>query len=916
MGRHRISIFGLVSLAAASLVGVVSSTIAWFRDTVELAPDVVTGAVQGAYYAGGDGSSGNPFQIHDPIHLYNLAWLQYFGTYNKFTSNTLTSQTYFVVTADLDMTGWTLPPIGTEDCPFLGKFDGGGHTITGLTSTNEFDIGSGIKTPQKFTGFGVTYHQPQIVGFFGVVGKLPGETYTYTSANNQMINYTLNGTKVESRTSQTLIGIAAGYVNATMNGVKVTGAATIDVNGASASTAVDAANITENLSDYGLVGYTANTGGSSTYQQKLSAYYNSTDSTGGGSGQQDEWGGSFNSRDYTTWIYSVNHSATSETTNTVSGQGGYVVKKTASDILDPANNQIVYRLRDGSYLPLKFTDDQKTRAALSNTGYLVGSNIGTGPNASPKISSYAIRNIVNSIYDTKYYNNMSKVYDNKDGTVPAISYTDSNLEILTYSNTKINNKNWVRIKDTHNSSHNSVNPGLSGYTKSDSTTPEALGFEKYTASRDALQSILSGNSFVHGIHFDNNAVSSSNVLNIPENTARIGGSNIATQYPVPKGSINFKLKQTGFINFFAATYNSSNIALNFFSLNHVVRNASNGITSIKPITQIYLNSSWNSALPSNSSTNPKFRYKYSDNSYSSGTTGALQFDVSAALGGNSPVNNAMYYFEVPVNDGEYAMGVSGSTQGAYMIYLDIGANGDKVATDTVTAYSITTIRNSNLYPAGVDFAPVTVAGDGGESVGMSIAASKKGVLTLTVTTSPANIAVTDASSIAEYAFQGTKYSATSPPSGYFSMSGNLPTPMVVHPAGGERVLTISLTTVSEDEYDIRITDQLDAEGDVDSSTYELDSGSGYATSNAADIEDLSEEIVIDDLRALEIAATLTRASGKGEFVTTYDTENCTADTIDVDITLNGTVISVAVTAGYTFKIGGTAYANSSTYPTS
>ena len=64
------------------------------------------------------------------------------------------------------------------------------------------------------------------------------------------------------------------------------------------------------------------------------------------------------------------------------------------------------------------------------------------------------------------------------------------------------------------------------------------------------------------------------------------------------------------------------------------------------------------------------------------------------------VSNAMYYFEIPVNAGEYALGsVSGGT-GAYLIYLDISANAQEVNRTTVTEY-ILMVNNVYEYPLGV-----------------------------------------------------------------------------------------------------------------------------------------------------------------------------------------------------------------------
>lgn len=319
---------------------------------------------------------------------------------------------------------------------------------------------------------------------------------------------------------------------------------------------------------------------------------------------------------------------------------------------NPDSAGVIYRLRDGSYIPLKFGQDSK--AALSNTGYLVGSNVGTGVNASPKIASYRLVNIGNALSNTAYTNLADTYSTSKTAN---ISYDDSKLEVLTYYN-----GNWVRIRDEHNTNNNTTNTQIRNYTRTDLAT---LNFVKYTESRNALQEHLEGQSFVHGIHFDNNQVNKSNLLTIPVNVARVNGTQYATTYQVPKGSINFSLKEHGIINFFAGTYNSSNVNLNFFSLYEVFRSGGT-ITDIKEIVEIY----------ADANDDNKVVYKYSDNTYSAGTRGNSLFNVATVLKRNAPVKNMLYYFEVPVNGGEYAMGVAGSTQGAYMIYLDLCANGN------------------------------------------------------------------------------------------------------------------------------------------------------------------------------------------------------------------------------------------------
>ena len=55
---------------------------AWFLNNELVTPDV-SGYSASAYFAGGDGSEENPYQIASPKHLYNLAWLQYLGVFNQ-----------------------------------------------------------------------------------------------------------------------------------------------------------------------------------------------------------------------------------------------------------------------------------------------------------------------------------------------------------------------------------------------------------------------------------------------------------------------------------------------------------------------------------------------------------------------------------------------------------------------------------------------------------------------------------------------------------------------------------------------------------------------------------------------------------------------------------------------------------------
>ena len=164
------------------------------------------------------------------------------------------------------------------------------------------------------------------------------------------------------------------------------------------------------------------------------------------------------------------------------------------------------------------------------------------------------------------------------------------------------------------------------------------------------------------------------------------------------------------MNFFAGTYFSGNNS--FFSLHHIERNSSDSITSIKEIAEIY------------QSTNKRkdYIYKYSDNTYSATLTSdySLVFStdrIKVRQNNSNWTNNAVYYFEIPVNAGEYALGSVDGGTGAYLMYLDIGANASAV--DSISASYVKTLTAGAKFPIGVDFATTDLTGTaGGETLGV------------------------------------------------------------------------------------------------------------------------------------------------------------------------------------------------------
>ena len=301
--KKKLGVIALTALSIFTLGGVVLSTYSWFVASMKTPEYNLKGKSAGAYFAYGDGKPyevdnegkviHRPFGISIPRHLYNLSWLQYMGQFAD-------DQYYFEIasTVDdedgLDMDGYTLPPIGTTDNPFIGDFNGNGKIIKNLTVSNdEAELFSATNKHPDQTQ--VTYTEPEIVGLFGVVGNYNDSFEgTYDSSINSIHDLGISGLTVETTTARALVGICAGYVDAEISNVAVN-ESTIDVQ-TSNTAAVDSANITENLSDYGVVGYCTDDYKKSIKKMEQNLYdveiganatFNATDS-----GDSLGWGGS------------------------------------------------------------------------------------------------------------------------------------------------------------------------------------------------------------------------------------------------------------------------------------------------------------------------------------------------------------------------------------------------------------------------------------------------------------------------------------------------------------------------------------------------------------------------------------------------------------------------------------------------
>ena len=309
---------------------------AWFIKGLDVDP-LATGSSTEAYYHSGTGTENDPFIITTPRHLYNFAWLQYLGAYNKDkkSGNTFPA-TYFKVglnsSITIDMAGWPLPPIGTTQYPFIGNFNGNGSTITNLTTTNKFSE-FGDKHPSGVDDKTFEYDNCGAIGFFGSVGAydnsiISGDdklgTYTYDTANNKIYHFYLNDTNVHTSRGDTLIGAVAGYVNAKISDVGVIKPhLNIETSAISKLSAK-----TSNVSDFAVVGYAE--AEYTTQKTKTSTIiYNPTYDYSHfnfqGMGNQADWGGSLNFANTYQRIFNIVKETNSTTNKITSNNANFVV---------------------------------------------------------------------------------------------------------------------------------------------------------------------------------------------------------------------------------------------------------------------------------------------------------------------------------------------------------------------------------------------------------------------------------------------------------------------------------------------------------------------------------------------------------------------------------------------------------------
>ncbi len=231
----------IVTLALLLVAACTIPAVAWFARTAVFDKDSpnpkdLAGSSNAAYFESGNGTEDDPYIISSSVHLYNLAWLQYIGYFNKGSVHNGQEQSYFELKNNIDMDGLTIPPIGTTEYPFIGHFDGKNHVISSVNTANAKSALEQRPTDAQFQAANdmlskysdeTATEVGNVMGFFGVIGSYAGEA-TQSTVNPSIIavknfgltTYTLTSGETNVDVTVTKLETTTNFKGATINGTE------------------------------------------------------------------------------------------------------------------------------------------------------------------------------------------------------------------------------------------------------------------------------------------------------------------------------------------------------------------------------------------------------------------------------------------------------------------------------------------------------------------------------------------------------------------------------------------------------------------------------------------------------------------------------------------------------------------------
>ena len=712
---HTICIF--LSLAFAF----VAVTFCWFSrgELLNFRDDF--GSAKASYFGGGDGSSEeNAYVISSSTHFYNLAWLQYLGYFNAAGgANNGRLQSYFKLTKNIDMselqrngTVSALPPIGTEQYPFIGNFNGNGCKIDKVFVSNLMSDLIVRPTTYKtatddnnnevlavYGTTGTTTKAVNIVGLFGVTGDygVSADAKGVVSGSNEYTNkfkdslslptaatasgadevyygvmkvgnlYTDN-LSVKSASSKTLVGLAAGYASASLSNVGVY-RCDITVN-AGATGLSDSAP----LSNYSLLG---------DYNDAVITW-DEEPSGGGGGGSGNDWGGSIDFYDLSkriTYILNKNQQYNSFTiTNSKNNMGLNGISftyKTDKVLYEMQGNQI--NIYGQSYFPLNVDTEKEfkneKRATITNNGKTITYATTDYFSDSTKTEEAVLTKnpgfitTTNNQYETTHdiWKN-SKIgaslgFTKSGASYPSGTYNEDNLVMLNIDESG----NLSRIVDGDNTTNNKNLNDIQ-------STKEATELHRYAEVKKEIKNFLTNdNNYIYGWTWNTSDTSTTSTI---KGTFKMNGINY-TDVLAP--GIDFIVGSSGWITAIFCPNANGGGGNKLFTLYKVTRNGDNGTPTATKMT---------GKIPK--------------------TTG--DFDIkSALLYLEIKVDAGEYFISADVDSGANTSDNKGANTSAGLMYLDIGANaggesgGSAPGTAAYTIDTVDFVNNTTDYAANGKF---------------------------------------------------------------------------------------------------------------------------------------------------------------------------------------------------------------------
>ncbi len=642
----------------------------------------MTGKATGSYFESGDGSSTAPYVIANAKQLYYFNWLQDLGYFNKDNDNDGTIDTvYFKIKdglTEINAENYVLPPAGTSSNPFVGNFDGNGCVIKNLTISNSWEDLQSTK-PAAAKQNGNILQSAEIVGFFGIVGEYETDI-AYSTSTNAIKDLYFDNLTVESASSNVLAGFIAGYANGAIDNCGIHCGQFSFVSGAKALTGTKLKG--ESISRFTLIGDYDSSG---TFNWEN----NPGDSSGSGSsGSGTEWGASINME---TLTRRINYMVTSYTKNELNGTAKNYTESSRFNLYakynattefywnEQSNTQPRYaNLADGSLFPLTidtskaFVSDGELNKEItitfgSNTFHTTDAYVEATFKESDVVSSNNSGYFVGGgTLNNGSINNQAGgyLYIRRQTVVSAMANAGQSSNSV-----YVPSAATFKYIDT-SGSEGSISLEKDSDGKVTATTPS---FQKAVNVINQYNESENNKRWAHGLRFygTNDFGTDTDSTRMKNQTAKMFGKTYSN-YEFVKSGLNFTAKNRGYITTIVCTANTSTV---MFQLYKIERNGctatsdcsdEHSISSVTQIKQIY----------KYTDSSGKEAYEYNGNTHS----GTLVFDFEKI---SMSTQNALYYFEIPIEAGDYVLGKNGpagsssSSNSAFVTYLDIGSSGNE-----------------------------------------------------------------------------------------------------------------------------------------------------------------------------------------------------------------------------------------------